>query len=93
MGPTVIQECEVPAPYSPGPGYGPGGLDPRLPSDHAATSPMPESMNEIVPEDTVTTKRILSPYRSLAPRSAPTSARWSHSRRTRCMYKPPLSSW
>jgi hypothetical protein len=49
MGPTVIQEREGTAPYSPGPGYGPGDLGPRLPSDHAAMSPVPEIMNEIVP--------------------------------------------
>jgi len=59
MVPTVIQEREITAPYSSGPVYNPGDLGPRLPSDHAATPLMPEIMNEIVPEDPMTAKRIL----------------------------------
>jgi hypothetical protein len=59
VGPITIQECEVAAPYSRGPGYSPGHLGPRPASDHAATSSVPEIMHEIVPEDPVTAKRVL----------------------------------
>jgi hypothetical protein len=61
VGPITIQECEVTAPYSRGPGYSPGDLGSRPPSDHAATSPVPEIMHEIVPEDPVTAKWVLPP--------------------------------